>query len=47
MINATLFRRLLRGHRIRLAVGLSVVVIWSLLFPVIYQAFQESLADSP
>ncbi len=47
MINLILFRRLLRGHRIRLAVGLSVVVIWSLLFPVIYQAFQESLADSP
>jgi ABC-2 type transport system permease protein len=47
MINATLFRRLLRGHRIRLAVGLSVVVIWSLLFPVIYQAIQESLAENP
>ncbi|MBJ7360373.1 MAG: ABC transporter permease subunit, partial [Chloroflexi bacterium] len=47
MINATLFRRLLRGHRIRLAVGLSVVVIWSLLFPVIYQAVQESLAENP
>ena len=47
MINATLFRRLLRGHRIRLVVGLAVVVVWSLLFPVIYQAFQESLADQP
>ncbi len=47
MINATLFRRILRGHRIRLAVGLSVVVIWSLLFPVIYQAVQESLAENP
>ena len=47
MINATLFRRLIRGHRIRLGVGLAVVVVWSLLFPVIYQAVQESLADSP
>jgi ABC-2 type transport system permease protein len=47
MISLTLFRRLLRGHRIRLGVGLAVVVIWSLLFPVIYQAFQESLADQP
>jgi hypothetical protein len=47
MISATLFRRLIRGHRIRLGVGLAVVVVWSLLFPVIYQAFQESLAEQP
>lgn len=47
MINTILFRRLLRGHRIRLAVGLAVVVIWSLLFPVIYKAFQDSIAGKP
>ena len=47
MINLTLFRRLLRGHRIRLGVGLAVVVVWSLLFPVIYQAFQDSLQGKP
>ena len=47
MISSILFRRLIRGHRIRLGVGLAVVVVWSLLFPVIYQAVQESLADSP
>ena len=47
MINLILFRRLIRGHRIRLAVGLTVVVIWSLLFPVIYKAFQDSIAGKP
>ena len=39
MISLVLLRRLFRGHRIRLAVGLAVVAIWALLFPVIYQAF--------
>ena len=47
MISLTLFQRLLRGHRIRLGVGLAVVVIWSLLFPVIYKAFQDSIAGKP
>ena len=40
-INFTLLGRLLRGHRVRLAVGLAVVVVWSLLFPVIYEAFRS------
>jgi len=47
MISRTLFFRLLRGHRVRLAVGLLVVVIWALLFPVIYKAFQDSIAGKP
>ena len=47
MINLVLFGRLLRGHRIRLAVGLAVVVVWALLFPVIYKAFQDQLAGKP
>ena len=46
-MNLTLFRRLIRGHRIRLVVGLAVVVVWSLLFPVIYKAFQDSIAGKP
>jgi ABC-type transport system involved in multi-copper enzyme maturation permease subunit len=36
-----------RGHRIRLAVGLAVVVVWSLLFPVIYKAFVDQLDGRP
>ncbi len=47
MINVVLLRRLVRGHRIRLAVGLAVVVVWSLLFPVIYKAFVDQLDGRP
>ena len=45
--NFTLLARLIRGHRIRLVLGLAVVVLWSLLFPVIYKAFQDSIAGKP
>ena len=47
MINLVLLRRLVRGHRIRLAVGLAVVAIWALLFPVIYQAFSGQAINVP
>jgi ABC-2 type transport system permease protein len=47
MISLVLLRRLFRGHRIRLAVGLAVVVIWALLFPVIFKAFSGRAASIP
>jgi ABC-2 type transport system permease protein len=47
MINLILLQRLVRGHRIRLIVGLAVVVLWSLLFPVIYKAFVDQLDGRP
>jgi ABC-2 type transport system permease protein len=47
MINLVLLQRLVRGHRIRLLVGLAVVVVWSLLFPVIYKAFVDQLDGRP
>jgi ABC-2 type transport system permease protein len=47
MISLVLLRRLFRGHRIRLAVGLAVVAIWALLFPVIYQAFSGQSLSIP
>ena len=47
MISLVLLRRLLRGHRIRLAAGLAVVTVWSLLFPVIYEAFSGQTINVP
>jgi len=47
MISLVLLRRLLRGHRIRLATGLAVVTVWSLLFPVIYEAFSGQTINVP
>ena len=45
--NFTLLTRLIRGHRVRLILGLAVVVIWSLLFPVIYEAFKGQAVNVP
>ena len=47
MISLPLLRRLVRGHRIRLAVGLAVVTAWALLFPVIFQAFSGQQVKIP
>jgi ABC-2 type transport system permease protein len=47
MISLPLLRRLVRGHRIRLSLGLVVVAIWALLFPVIYQAFSGQQVNIP
>ena len=46
-INVTLLARLLRGLRVRLAVGIAVVVVWSLLFPIIYEAFKGEEVSVP
>ena len=45
--NFTLLARLIRGHRVRLLLGLAVVVAWSLLFPVIYEAFKGQEVNVP